>query len=65
VINFGSVFFNNFTSDYPTGWYYQLNLLFPVGPFETRRDAQAAFIRAMHNRKLQEGTLDLKEQVQF
>jgi hypothetical protein len=61
MTNFGSVFYNNFTADYPTGWYYQLNLLFPVGPFETRQDAQA-LIRAMHNRKLQEGTLDLKEQ---
>jgi hypothetical protein len=65
VTNFGSVFFNNFTNDYATGWYYQLNLLFPVGPFETRQDAQAALIRAMQNRKLQEGTLDLKEQAQF
>ena len=62
MTNFGGVFFNNFISDYPTGWYYQLDLLFPVGPFETRQDAQAALIRAMHNRKLQDGILDPKEQ---
>jgi hypothetical protein len=65
VNNLGSMFFNNFTNDYATGWYYQLNLLFPVGPFETRQDAQAALIRAMQDRKLQEGILNLEEQAQF